>query len=42
MVIPDETTNDAALSMLLGGSVDLFYIFADQAASYKKGCDDGL
>ena len=42
MVVPEETTNDAALAMLLAGSVDLVYIYADQASSYKKECDDGI
>ena len=42
MILPDITTNDAALSLLLNGTVDLVYIYADQAAHYKKECDSGF
>ena len=40
MVIP-ETGNDAALKLLLDREVDAVYIYADQAALYKKPCMDG-
>ena len=42
LVIPDETTNDAALALLLNGTVDLVYIYADQASHYKKECETGI
>ena len=40
MVIP-ETGNDAALKLLLDREVDAVYIYADQAAHYKKPCVEG-
>merc|ERR1712039_71854 len=34
--------NDLALSMLLAGTADAMFVYADQAYNYKKACEEGV
>jgi hypothetical protein len=39
MASPTASPNDAALNMLLDGTVDALWIYADQGHTYKSACD---